>query len=44
MFYLYMKDALAFVTDIGKPELCFQWDPEVLDLSNRWNTMVMKRL
>ena len=26
-----MKNALTFVTDIGKPELCLQWDPEVLE-------------
>lgn len=30
IFYLYLKNALSFVTDIKDPKLHFQWDPEIL--------------
>ena len=29
LFYKYLKNALTFVINIGKPELCFQWDKKV---------------
>ena len=30
IFYIYLKNSLTFVTDIGDPKLQFQWDPEIL--------------
>lgn len=30
IFYLHLKNALSFVTNIGDPKLQFQWDPEIL--------------
>ena len=30
IFYLYFKNALSFVTDIGDPKLQLQWDPKIL--------------
>ena len=32
IFYLYFKNALSFVTDIGDPKLQLQWDPNILQL------------
>ena len=31
IFYIYLKNALSFVTDIGDPKVQFQWDSEILD-------------
>ena len=30
IFYIYLKNALSFVTDIGDPKLQLLWDSEVL--------------
>ena len=30
IFYLYFKNALSFVTNIGDPKLQLQWDPKIL--------------
>ena len=31
IFYLYFKNALSFVTDIGDHKLQLQWDPKILE-------------
>ena len=34
IFYLYFKNALSFVTDIGDPKFQLQWDPKIQKAMN----------